>query len=247
MKTIVFIKKELLGAIRSGKVLILGIIFVLFGIMNPAIAKLTPWMMELLSEELAEAGMTVGEVVVDASASWVQFFKNIPMPLIVYLLVCGGIFTKEYQSGTLVLLLTKGLRRSQVVIAKAVMLLLGWTIGYFLCFGITYGYNAYFWDNSIMTNLAAPILAWWLFGAFTISLTVFFSTIAKNTSGVLLGTIGGIAVSYVFSIIPKLAPYTPTSLMSMTDDGVTKAAVVTLALSVTLMASAIPLMNKKTL
>lgn len=191
--------------------------------------------------------MTVSEVVVDASASWVQFFKNIPIALIVYILVCGGIFTKEYQSGTLVLLLTKGLRRSQVVIAKAVVLLLGWTVGYFLCFSITYGYNTYFWDNSIMTNLVASVLAWWLFGIFTVILTIFFSTVAKNTSGVLLGTVGGIAVSYVFGIIPKLTPYTPTSLMNVTDGSITKAVVVTLILSAALTASAIPLMNKKTL
>lgn len=247
MKAIMFMKKELLDAVRSGKLLILGIVFVLFGIMNPAIAKLTPWMINLLAEELAEAGMTVSEMVVDASTSWVQFFKNIPLALIVYILVSGGIFTKEYQSGTLVLLLTKGLRRGQVVIAKAAVLLFGWTVGYFLCYGITYGYNAYFWDNSIMTNLAASILAWWLFGIFTVALTVFFSTLAKNTSSVLLGTVGGIAVSYVFGLIPKLAPYTPTSLMSVTDSNILKAVIVTTVLSAALIASAIPLMNKKTL
>ena len=42
MRTLIFIKKELLDAMRSGKILILGIVFVLFGIMNPAIAKLLP-------------------------------------------------------------------------------------------------------------------------------------------------------------------------------------------------------------
>lgn len=247
MKTLVFIKKELLDAARGGKLLILGIVFMLFGIMNPAIAKLTPWMMELLADQIADAGMTIGEITVDASASWVQFFKNIPMALIVYILLCGSIFTKEYQSGTLVLLLTKGLKRSQVVIAKATVLLLGWTVGYFMCFGLTYGYNAYFWDNSVMTDLAAPILAWWLFGIFATSLVVFFSVLSKSTSGVLLGTVAGIAVSYVLSFFPKLAPYTPTSLTSVTDGGIAKALVVTAALSAVLLFSSIPLMNKKTL
>ena len=40
-----FMKKEWMEQVRSGKVILLGIIFVLLGIMNPAVAKLTPWMM----------------------------------------------------------------------------------------------------------------------------------------------------------------------------------------------------------
>ncbi len=247
MKTLVFIKKELFDALRSEKLLILGIVFVLLGIMNPAIAKLTPLMMQLLADQLAESGMIVGDITIDASASWTQFFKNIPMALIVYILVCGNIFTKEYESGTLVLLLTKGLKRRQVVVAKATVLLLGWTLGYFLCFGITYGYNAYFWDNSVMTNLIASIIAWWLFGIFAVALTVFFSVLSKSTSGVFLGTCAGVAVSYILSLIPKLAPYTPTSLMSVTNSGITKAVIVTVCLSVALLISSIPFMNKKTI
>ena len=37
-----FMKKEYLEAARTGKIVILILLFVLFGIMNPAIAKLTP-------------------------------------------------------------------------------------------------------------------------------------------------------------------------------------------------------------
>ena len=68
---IAFVKKEFLEQLRSGKLLILGILFVLFGVMNPAVAKLTPWLLELMSESLAESGMTVGEVTVTAMDSWV--------------------------------------------------------------------------------------------------------------------------------------------------------------------------------
>jgi len=61
---IAFFKKELLESARSSKFLILGIIFFAVGVMNPAIAKLTPWMLEMMAEELASSGMTVGEVAV---------------------------------------------------------------------------------------------------------------------------------------------------------------------------------------
>ena len=47
MKSLIaFMKKEWMDLVRSGRLMILLVIFLLFGIMNPAIAKLTPWMME---------------------------------------------------------------------------------------------------------------------------------------------------------------------------------------------------------
>ena len=39
-----FIHKEMLEQRRSGKLIILGILFIVLGIMSPAIAKLTPWL-----------------------------------------------------------------------------------------------------------------------------------------------------------------------------------------------------------
>ena len=154
-----FIKKEWMEQVRSGKFLILLIVFGLFGIMNPAIAKLTPWLMEMFSDAVAESGMILGEVQVDAMTSWVQFFKNIPMGLIVFVLLQGGIFTKEYQSGTLILALTKGLKRRTVVLAKMIVLNVLWSLCYWLSFGITYIYTAYFWDNSIAKNLGFSLLS----------------------------------------------------------------------------------------
>lgn len=209
-----FFKKELLESARSGKLLILGVLFFAFGVMNPAIAKLTPWMMEMMAEELASTGITVGDVAVDAMTSWTQFFKNIPMALIAFVFLYGSSFTKEYESGTLVLMLTRGLARVKVVFAKAALMLLVWSAGYFLCFGVTYGYNAYYWDNSIAVRLLPAVMNWWLFGVFTVALMVLFSTLSKSSGGVLLGTGGSILAFYLISMIPKAAKYLPTALMN---------------------------------
>ena len=75
---IAFSKKECLEVWRTGKFLILLLVFVLFGIMNPAIAKLTPWMMEQFATSLEESGLIVTEVTVTAMTSWTQFYKNVP-------------------------------------------------------------------------------------------------------------------------------------------------------------------------
>lgn len=250
-----FFKKELLETRRSGKLTLFTLLFFLFGVMNPAIAKLTPWLMETLSDSLAESGMVVTSVTVDALTSWTQFFKNIPMALIVFLLVYSGSFTKEYERGTLIPILTKGLPRYQVVLAKALTMLLVWSVGYWLCFGVTYGYTAYFWDNSVAENLIFSTLAWWGFGLWSIGLTVLFSTLASSSTGVLLGTGCTVLASYLLGLLPKLQKFVPSKLMDGNSliygvdgiDGYLPALAVALGMMVICTAFSIPIFNKKQL
>lgn len=250
-----FIKKEWTSQLRLGHLLFLCILFILFGIMNPAIAKLTPWLFEILADSLAESGMIVTGVTVDALTSWVQFFKNIPMALVVFLLLESNIFTKEYQSGTLVLALTKGLHRSKVVVAKTSVLLLLWSACYWLCFGITYGYNAYFWDNDIVQNLFFAVICWWLFGLWTILLVVFFSAVVKSNTGILIGTGGVVLAAYLAGLLPKADKYTPAKLINSTGllyganpaDQYTAAMFVTVLVCVICFVSSILIWNKKQL
>ena len=213
MKSLIaFIKKEIMEQLRTGRLMILGMLFILFGIMNPAVAKLTPWMLETMADSLAESGIIVIDVTISAMDSWVQFFKNIPMALIAFVLMESNIFTREYQTGTLVLSLTKGLKRYKVVVSKTVVLTVLWTFGYWLCFGITYGYSEYFWDNVVAQNLMFSVVCWWLFGLWVIGLMILFSTIANSNTGVLMGTGGVVLASYLLGLFPKLSEYVPTLL-----------------------------------
>lgn len=208
-----FLKKEYLEAARTGRFMILALLFVLFGIMNPGIAKLTPWMMEMLSGTMAESGLAVTNVQVDAMTSWAQFFKNIPIALIAFTLIFSDIFTKEYKYGTLLLVLTKGLRRCKIVLAKTVLLLSFWTLGYGLCFAITYGYNAYFWDNGVADNLFFSVAVWWLFGMWVLCLIVLFSSLLQNHTGVTLCVGASVLFAYLLSVMPRARAYSPAILM----------------------------------
>lgn len=248
-----FMKKELCEHRRSGRLLVLVIVFVLFGIMNPAIAKLTPWLMETLSDSLAESGLSVGEVTVTAASSWTQFFKNIPIGLMVFVLLEGGIFTKEYESGTLVLALTKGLPRRDVVFSKALIIALLWSICYWLCYGITFAYNAYFWDNGIMHALSLAALCWWFFGLWICSLAVLFSSAAKHSPTVYLGMGGVFLFAYIINLFPKLSEYSPAHLMDIAPltagiaepSEYTAAIIITAVLCIASLAASIPIFNNR--
>ena len=249
------LKKEFLEGIRTRRLLILCVLFVLFGIMNPAVAKLTPWIIELTSESLASAGMSVGEVTVDALTSWTQFFKNIPMALIIFLLMYSSIFTGEYQSGSLILILTKGVSRYKIVLSKALVLFLLWTGGYWLCYGVTYAYTAYYWDQSIMQNLAPAVVNWWLFGVWTICLSLFFSVVSKSYTTVLCGTGGCVLACSLLGQIYKLRTYTPTVLTNSMalllgaeePDNLLPALLITVGTSLLCVVASIPIFNKKQL
>ncbi len=208
-----FLRKEWMEWSRTGRFLILLSVFTVFGIMNPALAKMTPWMMETMSGSLAETGIMTTEITVDAMMSWTQFYKNFPMELIIFVLVCSGIFTSEYEKGTLIPVVTKGLPRKKILASKAVLLYGMWTILYFLGFGITYGYNAYFWDNGIAGNLFFAAFCTWLYGMWVVALLICFSAAGRSSSQVLLGTGGAAMGAWLLGMFPKFDSILPGKLM----------------------------------
>lgn len=209
-----FTKKEFMEIIRTGRAYILLIIFVIFGIMNPAFAKMTPWLFEMLSDSLKKQGITIGNIAVTAMTSWEQYYKNMSMEFIVFVVMFCGILTSEYQKGTLINMLTKGLPRWKVIISKIAAILISWSLCYWMCFGITYAYNAYFWDNSIAKHIAFAATGSYLFGIWLISLIMLCSAFLSSSSAVLLTTGGIYAVTYMLSMIPDVADYLPTKLTS---------------------------------
>ena len=73
MAFIAFTKKEWMESVRTYKFFILITVFLLFGFMNPIIAKVMP---ELLASVLPE-GMFITLAPPNAIDSWMQFFKNV--------------------------------------------------------------------------------------------------------------------------------------------------------------------------
>ena len=250
-----FMKKEATAQLRTGKAIALLVVFAVFGIMNPVVAKLTPLIFELLEDAIAESGMVIGIPEVSALDSWMQFYKNIPMALIVFVVLESNIFTKEYSSGTLVLSLTKGFARYKVVATKALSLVLLWSLSYWLCFAVTCGLTSALWDQSIVSHLGFSAFCWWLFGLMVVSLMVLLSTVFSSTSGVMLLT-GAIAFgTYVISLLPKIGKYFPAYLANgaslaygaLEADTFTAAIVLTTVITLGAFIASVPLFNKKQL
>ncbi|MDO4281529.1 MAG: ABC transporter permease subunit [Peptococcaceae bacterium] len=209
----IFAAKEWRGLWKTQRGLVLTLVFCVMGILSPAIAKMMPWLLESLAGDLAASGIAVGEIQVDAFSAWTQYFKNMPMMLIVYVLMMAGSLPQERSEGTLVMLLAKGLRRSSVVLGKAVILIIAWSLGNLLSAALTYGYSAYYWDNGICHHLIMGVALFWLFGIWVISLMTLAGTCIKSSGSILILTGVGALASYLLGFLDKLSDVVPTKLL----------------------------------
>lgn len=209
-----FTEKEFLWTIRTGKLMFSMILFVLFGIMSPAIAKLMPELMEMMADSLADSGISVVGTTVNALTAWNQFCKNIPMAMIVFLLLFSGTLTGEYEKGTLTMILAKGLARWKVVASKAVMMAAVWTAGYWLCFAVTWGYNRFFWNDDSAAHVIVVGGCYYLLGLWLITLILLMSAVFRTSGASLAAVVCSFAAVYLLGMIPAVKEYLPGFLLS---------------------------------
>jgi ABC-2 type transport system permease protein len=206
-----FTKKEFMEHLRTYKLFIMLVVFLLFGFMSPALAKVMP---DILKTAVP-SGMTINIPTPTAFDSWGQFFKNVgQMGMLVLVIVFCGIMANEFSRGTLINMLTKGLKRSTVIMSKFTTATIIWTLSYLLCFFITYCYTAYFWKMDGMNHVFLTFFSLWLFGVLLITLVIFGGVLFKNIYGSLLLTGGAVAVLALINIAPKLQKYNPIILSS---------------------------------
>lgn len=208
-----FGNKEWMEQRRTGRFRILFLLFVIFGILSPALAKLTPWLFDLLSGSMAEQGIVLKQMEATALMSWQQYYKNISLMLIVLVVLFSGVLTAEYQKGTLVNILTKGLPRWKVLAAKAGVQLMVWTICHWTAFGITYAYNVYFWDNANVSHWLFGGACIYLLGIWLISLIHLGSAFCASNMAVILFTGGVTSACFLAGSFPPLSRYLPTRLL----------------------------------
>ncbi len=203
-----FTKKEFTENVRTYKLIIMLATFLIFGIMSPIFAKLMPELLKTLGDGIS---ITVPEPT--AIDSWAQFFKNVgQMGMFVLVIVFGGIMANEFSRGTLVNVLTRGMKRYTVILSKFTVATLIWTLSYLLCLAVTYGYTAYFWESYDLHHIFLAFFSLWLFGILLITLLILGGTLFKTFSGSLLLCGGAVVIMSLVNISPNLQKYNPITL-----------------------------------
>lgn len=246
-----FTQKEFLESLRTYKLLIMIMVFMFFGMLGPLAAKLTPQILE----SLMPAGMQVTMAEPTAFDSWAQFFKNVSqMGLIVVAIIFSGIMANEYNNGTFINVLTKGLARRTVILSKFTMASMIWTVSYFICFALSYGYTRYFWASDGVLNLSFAIFFLWLFGIMFLAIILLGGVIFRSSYACLMFLGASIVTLFLLNIVPKFQKYNPIGLASknmllLTGDTVPKdlmaMVVVSIGIIILSILTAIRVFNKK--
>ena len=210
-----FTKKELLENLRNFKMLILFGVFLVFGMMSPLLAKLTPLLLK--SMNLEGFNLMIPEAtVID---SYAQLFKNLTqMGMIVLLLLfCGGA-AQEISRGTAILVLARGLSRSAFLLSKLAVQILLWTAAYVLSAAVCFGYTQFLFPGASPAGLLFSLFCLWVFGIFALSVAAFWGVATKGSFAPLLLTAATLGVLLILSIIPNVSVYLPTALASFNTD-----------------------------
>ncbi|GKV63904.1 MULTISPECIES: ABC transporter permease [unclassified Sporosarcina] len=204
-----FFKKEWTESVKTYKLLLVLCIFGFLGVLNPFTAKIMPVVMENFLPE----GTVLNLPEPVALDSWLQFFKNVPqLGLTVFILLFSTMMSKELEKGTLIILLTKGLRRSTVITSKFSLALGYWTMALTLSFFITYAYTAFYWDQSGLPHLFFAVCCLYLFGILLLAVTLWGNTYFASSYGGILVTFIGLIVLFTVSIFPTDTLWNPLTL-----------------------------------
>lgn len=206
---LVFLKKEIIESVRTKKLLIVFVVFMLLGVLNPLTAKITP---EII-KNLAPGGNQIELPEPSAIDSLEQFFKNTKqMGIIVFLITFSGIMTNEISRGSLVNVLTKGLTRKSVILSKHTLMGIVWTLSIIASFTITWVYTINLFPEAEINNLLFSIFCIWLFGIYLLTILLFASILTNSNYGnlLILGLIT--VVSLIINMSEKVEKYNPITL-----------------------------------
>lgn len=248
---IAFVKKEFTENMKNYRFLILFAVFLIFGITSAFLAKFTP---EILSALAADMEMSSEPVALDA---WKQFYKNISgVGFSAFIILYGSCLSGEYSKGTLVLMVTKGLSRKAVILAKYTVAAILMTISYWISYAATYGYTAFLWKDVSLPNVAFAALALWIAGFLYLSILMIGCVIFRQTFTGILFTGGIVAVISLLGMIEPIAKFSPFILTTKNIDLISGEitlsdfmipAVVSIVISILGLLLAIRLFNKKQL
>lgn len=201
--------KEIREQWRTRRLLVVAIVFAIFGIGSPLLAKYTPELIRALaSEELAQV------IPPPATADAVdQFLKNLGQTgvLAAILLAMGSVATDK-ERGITALLLTKPVSRGAYLLAKVLAIGITLLVGVALAGAAAYGYTAWLFEPLPVAGYAAMCALLLLQLLAYATLTFLGSTLTRSALAAAgIGIAALVAVATV-SALPGVGSYTPGGL-----------------------------------
>jgi ABC-2 type transport system permease protein len=214
----VLLKKELREQLRTGRMVAVAAVFVLFGILGP----LTDRFMKELFDAIGTqgGGMTFQVPAPSLAGASVQILKNLSQfGIMCALLLAMGSVAWEKERGTAGMILTKPASRAAFLAAKLVAISINLALSVALGCGLAYVYVALLYPAAFPLGgyVAMSLLLWWMLVIFA-AITMLGSTITR--SAIAAAGIGLVAllVLGIVGALPLIGPWMPSSLGGPASD-----------------------------
>lgn len=210
---IAFLKKEFTENMKNYRFFILFAVFLIFGLMSAPLAKFTPEILSALSVDMEAASEPA------ALDAWKQFYKNVSgVGFSACIILFGSCLSNEYSKGTLVLMITKGLSRKAVVLAKYTAAAALMTVSYWTGYAAAYGCTAILWKDDGLSNVGMAAISLWIVGFLYLSILMAGCVIFRQTFTSILFTGGIVALISLLGMAEPAAGYSPFILTSKNVD-----------------------------
>jgi ABC-2 type transport system permease protein len=203
------LRKELLEAWRTRRMLVVAIVFTAFGIASPYLARYLPELIKSLAG--GQVQIVIPPPTVGDAAD--QFLKNLGQAgILTAVLLAMGSVAVEKERGTAALVLSKPASRGAYLLAKMLAITATLGIGLLIASVGGYAYTALLFEAlppvgwAAMTALLLLMLV--VYGAVT-----FLGSVLTRSSIAAAGIgVGGLLVVALVSVLPTIGSYSPGGL-----------------------------------
>ncbi|MBN1140017.1 MAG: YhfC family intramembrane metalloprotease [Anaerolineae bacterium] len=204
--------KELLQQWRSRRALVVGVVFLLFGLGSPLLAKFTPEMLRLVPGAEQFADLVPTPTAADAMG---QYIKNLTQfGFILAVLLGMGAVAGEKERGTSALILSKPLPRWAFILSKFV----AQALVYLLAFGLATAGAAYYTALLFEPLALGPFmfgnLLLWVWLLCFAAVVLLGSTLVPSTGAAAGIGFGGAVALLLAGSIPRYGQLAPAGLVT---------------------------------
>ena len=208
-------KKEIREQLKQYRLIIVGSIFLFFGLSAPLTLKYLPDILKMAGDQ----GMVIQLPVPTAAQSFASYSGDIgQIGALIAVLVTMGCIANELKSGTVVITLSKPVSRSAFVGAKMLAVSLTFLVSLTIASLVCLAYTVWLIQGTAILPFVGLNLLLLLFLVFCLAVTMLFSSLYKSSlaaGGIALGVI---IVQGIFSAIPIIGKYMPGKLLSWGTD-----------------------------
>jgi ABC-2 type transport system permease protein len=211
------LRKELLEQWRTRRLIIVAIVFLLFGIMSPLIAKFTPELLKSVGTGMPGAVIQLPPATTaDAVA---QLAKNVgQLGVVVAILLAMGAVAAEKERGTAAFILTLPAGRAAFLVAKLVAIGLTLLVAVALAAVGDWLYTTILFEPLPVAGFVVLALLLWLQMLAFAAITFLASTVTG--SQLVAGGVGFVVfvVVSIIAALPVIGDWTPLALSSAAID-----------------------------